>query len=153
CFTCHHNSLPAEAAVLARSKGIPIPEDLAQKNVQDILAVFRQAASPAMQGQATVPGGIALTVGYGLMALAAEQHPLDKVTAAMTHWVWPRQMPDGGWPGKGVSRPPIEYSTVSHTAIAVRGLMLYSTPARQPQIDLALAKARDWLMAAEARSA
>jgi ankyrin repeat protein len=153
CFTCHHNSLPAEAAALARRKGIQVGEDLAQKNVQDIFATFRQAAGPAMQAQATIPGGIALTVGYGLMALAAEGHPLDKVTAAMTHWVLATQMPDGSWLGNGVNRPPIESSTLSHTAIAVRGLTLYPIPARKPQVDKALAKARNWLLSAETPSA
>ena len=31
CFTCHHNSVPAEAAALARRKGIPIPEESRKK--------------------------------------------------------------------------------------------------------------------------
>lgn len=153
CFTCHHNAVPAEAAALARRKGIQVREDLAQKNVQDIVATFRQAAAPAMQAQATIPGGVALTVGYGMMALAAERHPLDKVTAAMTHWVLATQMPDGSWLGNGVNRPPIESSTVSHTAIAVRGLTLYPIPARKPQIDKALATARNWLQSAETPAA
>jgi hypothetical protein len=37
------------------------------------LAVLRSSAGAAIQGRQNVPGGIALTVGYGLMALAAEQ--------------------------------------------------------------------------------
>ncbi len=153
CYTCHHNTVPAEAAALARRKGIAISEELAKKNVQDIYAVLRQAAAPAMQGQSTVPGRIAITVGYGLMALAAEQHPADTVTAAMTHWMLSTQMPDGSWLGNGVSRPPIESSTVSHTAIAVRGLTLYPISSRAPQIDRALAKAREWLLSAETPNA
>ena len=153
CFTCHHNTVPAEAAALARRKGIHINEDLAKKNIQDILAVFRQAAAPAMQAQSTVPGGIALTVGYGLMALAAEAHPQDKGTTALTHWMLATQMPDGSWLGNGVNRPPIEYSTLSHTAIAVRGLTLYPIAGRMPQVEQALARARGWLMSAETSSA
>jgi squalene cyclase len=139
--------------VLARRKGIHVSEDLAAKNVQDIVATFRQAAGPMMQAQPSIPGGIALTVGYGLMALAAEQHAPDKVTAAMTHWVLATQMPDGSWLGNGINRPPIEASTVSHTAIAVRGLALYPIASRKPQIDRALAKAREWLVSVEAASA
>lgn len=153
CFTCHHNTLPAEAAALARRKGIAVDEGLAQKNLADILAVFRPATSAAMQAQATIPGGVALTLGYGLMALAAEGYPLDKTTAAMTHWALATQMPDGSWLGNGVNRPPIEFSTVSHTAIAVRGLTLYPLPGRKPQVDRALEKAREWLLTAEGSSA
>jgi ankyrin repeat protein len=153
CFTCHHNTLSAEAAALARRKGIAVDEGLARKNLEDILAVLRPATSPAMQAQATVPGGVALTVGYGLMALASEEYPLDKTTASMTHWILATQMPDGSWLGNGGNRPPIEFSTVSHTAIAVRGLTLYPIPGRKPQIDRALEKAHDWLVTAEVSSA
>ncbi len=153
CYTCHHNTVPAEAAALARRKGIAVPEDLARKNLDDILAVLRPAAGPAMQGRQNVPGGVALTVGYGLMALAAEGYPADKVTASHVHWTLATQMPDGSWLGNGVSRPPIEFSTVSHTAIAVRGLTRYPIPARRPEIDRALEKTRIWLLAADAPTA
>jgi hypothetical protein len=87
------------------------------------------------------------------MALAAEGYPPDKVTASMIHWVLATQMPDGSWLGNGVNRPPIEFSSVSHTAIAVRGLSLYPVPGRKPQIAGALEKAQRWLLTAEARSA
>jgi N-acyl-D-amino-acid deacylase len=154
CFTCHHNTLPVEAAALARRKGIAIREDLAHKNAEDILAVFRRASGPIMQAQPTnIPGAIALTVGYGLMALAAEGQSADKATAAMTHWMLATQMTDGSWLGNGVNRPPMESSTVSHTAIAVRGLMLYPTPGDKPRIDQALSRARDWLLSAETPTA
>ena len=153
CFTCHHNAVPAEAAALARRKGIHIDEDLAKRNVRDILAVFQQAATPAMQAQSTIPGRVTMTAGYGLIALAAEAHPQDKVTAAVTHWMLASQMPDGSWLGNGVNRPPIEYSTVSHTAITARALALYPLPGRLQQLDQALARARRYLMTAPTASA
>lgn len=154
CFTCHHNALPAEAAALARKKGIPVAEDLARRNVQDILAVFRRAAGPNLQAQPTgIPGAVALTAGYGLIALSAEGHPPDKTTAAITHWMLATQMPDGSWLGNGVNRPPIESSTVSHTAIAARGLMLYPTPGDTSRVDRALTRAREWLQSADAPTA
>jgi ankyrin repeat protein len=153
CFTCHHNSMPAEAAALARRKGIPIPEDSARKNLDDILTVMRSSAGGAIQGRQSLPGGIALTVGYGLMALAAERYPLDPVIASHVHWLLATQMPDGSWLGNGVNRPPSESSTVSHTAIAVRGLMLYPIPGRKPEVDRALQRAAKWLPTAEAATA
>ena len=153
CYTCHHNTLPAELAALARRKGIAVDESLAQRNLMDIRTVLRAAAEPAMQGQSTVPGRIALTVGYGLMALAAEAHPLENMTAALIHWVLSTQMPDGTWLGNGINRPPMESSTMSHTVIAVRGLTLYPIPGRKPQVDHALEKVREWLVSASATTA
>jgi N-acyl-D-amino-acid deacylase len=150
CYTCHHNTVPAEAAALARSKGIPVPEDLVRKNLDDIIAVLRTSAGPAMQGRQLVPGGVALTVGYALMALAAERYPLDSTIASHVHWTLASQMPDGSWLGNGVNRPPVESSTVSHTAIAARGLTLYPIPARQREFDRALRRAGEWLVKADA---
>jgi squalene cyclase len=98
-------------------------------------------------------GGEALTAGYAQLALAANGYPLDRVTATMTHWVLARQMPDGRWLGNGLNRPPSEYSIVSHTAIAAGGLRAYPLPGRQKEIDESLRKARQWLLAAEAKSA
>jgi N-acyl-D-amino-acid deacylase len=153
CYTCHHNTVPAETAALARRKGIVVAEDLARKNLDDILAVLRPAAAPAMQGRQNVPGGVALTVGYGLSALASERYAPDKVTASHVHWTLATQMPDGSWLGNGQNRPPIEFSTVSHTAIGARGLIVYPIPGRKPEIDRALEKAQTWLLKADAPTA
>lgn len=153
CYTCHHNTVPAETAALARSKGIAVPEDLARKNLDEILAVLRTTAAGAMQGRNLVPGAVALTVGYGLMALAAERYPMDSMIASHIHWTLATQMPDGSWLGNGVNRPPVESSTVSHTAIAARGLTLYPIPARRAEFDRALRRAADWLVKADASTA
>ena len=98
-------------------------------------------------------GGEALTAGYVQLGLAAEGHPLDKVTATTTHWLIARQMPDGRWVGNGVNRPPIEYSTISHTAIAAGGLISYPLPGRRNETKESLRRARQWLLAAQPKSA
>jgi len=98
-------------------------------------------------------GGEALTAGYVQMALAAEGLPLDKVMATTTHWVMARQMPDGRWLGNGLNRPPSEYSTISHTAIAAGGLKAYPLPGRKSELQESLRRARQWLLAAQATSA
>jgi hypothetical protein len=71
----------------------------------------------------------------------------------MTHWLIARQMPDGRWLGNGLNRPPSEYSTISHTAIAAGGLKSYSIPGRENEVTASLQRARDWLLAAEPASA
>ena len=87
------------------------------------------------------------------MALAAERYPVDDVTAAIAHWILATQMSDGSWIGNGVNRPPIEYSSIAHTAIALRGLTLYAPAGRRSQVDKAVAKARKWLITASASAA
>ena len=152
CVSCHHNALPGLLAATVRRKGIAVDEDFLQQNLDDILAVYTRGIERAIQGSPAV-GGVALTTGYVMMALAAEGHPLDKLTAAAIHWVAATQMPDGSWLGNGTNRPPIEYSPISHTAMAVRALTLYPIPGRIGQIEQQLQRAGSWLLAAEANSA
>src|SRR5262249_4884692 len=124
----------------------------ARRNLDDILTFFAINAPRMMLGEPAV-GGEALTAGYAQLALAAEHHSLDRVTATMTHWVLARQMPDGRWLGNGLNRPPSEYSAISHTAIAAGGLVADPLPGRRNDIDESLRKARQWLLTADAKSA
>jgi len=152
CISCHHNAMPALAAAAARRKGIDLDEGRARKNVDDMLTFFKTNAPRMMLGDPAV-GGEAITAGYVQMALAAEGQPLDTVTATITHWLIARQMPDGKWLGNGVNRPPSEYSTISHTALAAGGLKAFSLPGLQNEITERLRRAQRWLLAAEPKSA
>lgn len=151
CISCHSQALVAVAAAEARRKGIAIKEDLARTNFNQILTVFQAAAGPAMQGDQ--PAGNIITVGYVMMALAAEQHPLDRITAAMTRLAAALQLPDGSWTPNGVSRPPMEDSLVTATALGVRSLVLYPIPGIKAQLDEKLRRAQRWLLAVTPRSA
>src|SRR5206468_1363452 len=151
CISCHHNAMPALAAAAARRKGIAIDEARARKNLDDIVTFFRSSVPRMMLGDPAV-GGEAVTAGYAEMALAAEGYPLDTVTATMTHWLLARQMPDGRWLGNGLNRPPSEYSTISHTAIAAGGLKAYPLAGRKNETAESLRRARQWLLAAEPKS-
>jgi ankyrin repeat protein len=150
CITCHNQSMTALVAVAARQKGIGVNEELEQKNLKQMIAVFKPAADLAMQGN-RLPGD-ALTLGYMMMALHAEKEPLNNTTAAFTHSLSALQMEDGSWLGNGISRPPLEDSTVSHTAMAVRVLTLYPIPGREKQLQQNLRRAQGWLLAVKPRS-
>src|SRR5262249_29414344 len=133
CIPCHHNAMPALAAAAAKAKGVEIDAVKSRKNLDDIVSFFSANATRMMLGDPAV-GGEALTVGYVQLALAANGHPLDRITATMTHWVLARQMPDGRWLGNGLNRPPSEYSIVSHTAMAAGGLAAYPLPGPHDEI-------------------
>jgi N-acyl-D-amino-acid deacylase len=140
------------AASAAKRKGIAIDEALHRKNLDDQITLFKRNAARVMSGDPAV-GGEALTVGYTQLGLAAAGYPADTLTATMTHWLLARQMSDGSWLGNGVNRPPLEYSLVSHTAMAAGGLKAYPIPGRRREIDESVRRAQQWLVAAPARSA
>jgi N-acyl-D-amino-acid deacylase len=151
CISCHSQALVAMAAAEARRKGIVINEEREQTNLGQILKSFQAASEAAMQGDQ--PPGNIITIGYVAMALAAEAHPFDKITAALSHIAAALQLPDGSWTPNGVSRPPSEDSLVTATVLAVRALMLYPIAARKTQVEEKLRRAQGWLLAIDARSA
>jgi len=151
CITCHSQSMPQQVAVAARAKGIAINEELAATNLKQILGFYKTGGEAAMLG--TEPAGRALTIGYIMMALADERHPLDMITAPFTHLVASSQQADGSWIDEGISRPPLEHSVISITAMAVRTLTLYSIPGRKAELSEKLQRARAWLLKAQADSA
>jgi hypothetical protein len=150
CVSCHNHSMPAMVAAVARKKGIAVDEVLEHKNLNQILAVFRPAGDAAMQGAR--PAGEAITIGYTMMALHAAGERLNNTTAAFTHLLSRQQMDDGSWLGNGISRPPIEDSTLTHTALAVRAITLYPIPGQAKRLEENLRRARKWLIAAKART-
>ena len=135
----------------ARQKGIPIDDQLLETTLKQVLAVFKPVARQAMQGEQPSDG--ALHVGYVMTALAAQGYPADDMTASLTHLVMSLQRPNGSWLTEGVSRPPIEYSDISSTAMAVRALALYPPPGRVKLLRGALRKAQTWLVSVTANSA
>jgi N-acyl-D-amino-acid deacylase len=151
CISCHSQALVAMAAAEARRKGIAINEEVEQTNLGQIVKTLQAAAEGAMQGDQ--PPGSIITIGYVAMALAAEAHPFDKITAALSHITAALQLPDGSWTPNGVSRPPSEDSLVTATALAIRVLTLYPIRARKAQVEEKLRRAQRWLLDVDARSA
>jgi ankyrin repeat protein len=151
CITCHNQTLPVQVGVIARQKGIPVDDAALNTNLRQMVGFYRPFAQQAMQGE--LPSDGPLQIGYVMMALAAAQHPLDTTTASLIHVVLSSQMPDGSWFVGGGSRPPMEDSEVSTTAMAVRALTLYPLSGRATQIHNALRRARQWLLATPATSA
>ncbi|HEV2198673.1 MAG TPA: ankyrin repeat domain-containing protein [Bryobacteraceae bacterium] len=151
CISCHSQALVAMAAAEARKKGIAINQEMEQTNLKQIEASYKVAGELAMQGDQ--PGGNIITIGYVMMALAAEKYPLNTITAELTHAAASLQMPDGSWTPNGVSRPPMEDTLVTATAMGVRSLTLYPLAGRHGQLEEKIRLAQRWLAAVNARSA
>ena len=150
CISCHSQALPAELAAVARRKGIPVNQQMEDKNRDQILAFSQPSAEAAMQGDELA--GNSTTLGYIMSALSAGNHPLDKITAAYAHLAAAMQMPDGRWLGNGVSRPPEEGGIITTTVMAVRAMVLYPLAGHQQEWNEKLSRARHWLLAAPAHS-
>jgi hypothetical protein len=55
------------------------------------------------------------------------------------------QRHDGSWWLTGASRAPLEEGTMARTAMAVRAMQVFGTPAMKADLDLRVARARSYL--------
>jgi ankyrin repeat protein len=150
CMSCHHQTLPVQAAALARSRGVAVDRDAEQKQYKTILAFIAPAQEALLEMSDAVPD-VHVTGAYALEALAAESHAADRVTAALVHNIAGKQMADGSWPGIA-PRPPIESGSIQSTAFGIRALRLYGMPGRKAEFEGRIARARQWLRDAEPRT-
>jgi hypothetical protein len=84
-------------------------------------------------------------VTFGLFGLAEEGVLPTRETDAVTSCLMGLQKPDGSWEG-GDTRPPLAgRNPLVYTALAVRGLKVYSPPGRQQETTARIARARAFL--------
>lgn len=142
CFACHHQTLPM-LAILAGG-GTPSEADLATITAaaEHTHKSFDGQVEQLLKGEGI--GGRGLTVSYGLWALKLVDWKPDTTTAAMVTYLLKIQEDDGHW-DVHVSRPPMEDSSETSTALAIAGLLAYATPDQKQASDAAIAKAKSWL--------
>ncbi|HLJ49807.1 MAG TPA: ankyrin repeat domain-containing protein [Bryobacteraceae bacterium] len=143
CISCHNTLMPMSAAATARDRGFQFNADQLAANKKVLNAFLSPATEPMREGLDLIPD-IPLTGGYGLQAMHAAGVAANAVTDAMVHRIAQSQLEDGRW-SVWAPRPPIEYSDVTATAMAVRGLTLYMIPGRRAEFELRIARARKWL--------
>jgi len=140
CDSCHHQYQPALAYKSAREHGIPFDEAIARA---DAAKAFTYAdLDRAVQYSWIIEP--AIDDGYRLVAADAAGVRPNLGTAVMARILAARQNPAGDWPSHR-QRPPSSYSNVSITALAVRGVQLYSHPSQKAEVARHVALARRWL--------
>src|ERR1051326_3991277 len=106
CVSCHNNTLPGIAATMARSRGIPVNEELERQQMKAIMGVMSPAREILLEATYSLPD-VQVFVPNVLMALYAEHVPANDFTAAAVHAIAAKQLPDGSWPSY-VNRAPME---------------------------------------------
>lgn len=150
CVACHHQTPAALAVSEARRQGFAVDEKTASEQLQVTALVIKGFRTRQMQ-RADHPLNSAPSTGYLLIGMAAEKYPPDEHTDAIIIEMAGRQATDGSWTAFG-HRPPLEYSRIAATALAIRAMQLYGPPGLKTQYDRQIARARDWLVAAEPAS-
>jgi squalene cyclase len=88
-----------------------------------------------------------------LAALADAGYKPNTVTDSALSYVVSFQHQDGSWGGAaGISRAPMEEGSIARTALCLRDMQVYGTPGMKAELEPRIARARDFLMKAHART-
>jgi len=143
CFSCHHQTLPMQAMVIARQHGFKIDENLFRAQARFTHESFRSRAGDLRDG--TGIGGKSMTVGYGLWALHLANWDRDDTTAAMIAYLLKTQAEDGRFWSNTV-RPPLEDSAFTATTIVAYYMQRFLSTSDASAAEGAVAKAKRWLV-------
>ena len=147
CLACHQQTVTSLALAAARERGIPVDEGTARD--QKLLAgVVGKSYRERFLQRVDHPAGSAPSTGYLLLGMHADGYEPDEVTDAMIFELLGRQHLDGSWTAFG-HRPPLEYSRIGATALALRAMQLYGPPGLKKNVERRLAKASDYLVKAQ----
>ena len=144
CISCHHQVLPAMAVAIARERGIPFNEVESAKDIEAIVAIWRNAREYMKMDAHKIPNP-PINVSYSLVGLAAAKYPRDETTDAMARFIAQYQQADGSWHSE-IRRPPMEASDITATALSLRSLQLYGDNAEH------VSRAAKWLASQEPQS-
>ena len=147
CFSCHHQTLPMQATVVAREQGLAPDGKLLQTQTEFTRASFNGRLEHLQSGKRIDP----INVSFGLWALELGDHPADDTTTAMIAFLLKKQRPEGSW-GRGSHRPPLQQSEVTSTVLAVHYMGKFVGDEQRAAVEVATARAKAWLVAVEPRT-
>jgi hypothetical protein len=149
CISCHHQSLPAMAVSIARERGFTVDEVAAKAAVRLTLDYLEGRRDHILQGIA--PSGFQRAVSYVLFGLASEHAASTEGTDAAVRYLKLLQSEDGQFAVGAVHRPPLEFTTITVTAMTMRVLNEYAPTASRARYAESVRKAAAWLASAEPR--
>ena len=143
CVGCHHQPVALMTVAAARGAGIHVDESAA-KGLVKMMEGESMFFNQAMLERAPI-GGQTDGPTWKLMALASERYPASPLTDAIVAYIAHNQRHDGAWWFGGISRAPFEEGPMARTAMAIRVMQVFGTPAMKADLDFRIALARTYL--------
>jgi N-acyl-D-amino-acid deacylase len=149
CFSCHNHTLPMQALRTARQRGFAVDETVFREQGQ-LTHNFFQTRTNALRNGKDI-GGKSMTVGFGLWALQLGDWASDDTTSAMVEYLLKTQEKDGRFFSTS-SRPPLEDSAFTGTAVAAYYLQAFGPQERSDAVKRSVNTARQWMLQAQTKS-
>jgi ankyrin repeat protein len=152
CQSCHHHALGLQLLIRASNRGIPIRATTYNREMNHLLAGYRQGAATKTLVDAVVNGEEASAnpafAAYMLYPLQLAGVEPDLGASLAARWIAMRQGLEGNWKAI-IHRPPLEASDFAATALVVR-MLGYYLPGEETSVRIE--KARNWLLHATPES-
>jgi hypothetical protein len=143
CSACHAQPLTALAIDAARARGwTTLSSDVERAQYPTALN-----ANQPQRLQFVDAGGQPDTLLYPAVTLAAQAAAPTRATDSLVRYLAAKQRAAGNWRGTGGTRAPIQDGDFSRTAMAIRALSYFATPARRSEYRESIARAAAWLSA------
>ena len=140
CNSCHSQDLPSAAAGLARTRGLPAPQEIPQ-----LPASMQQPPERLMDFNVVGVTGLA----WELFDLGMNGSPKSHYTDAAVRFIKAMQTPAGNWDTNEGRRPPMSSGEFQAAALAIYSLNQYSPPTEMKTTREAVARAAAWLEASK----
>jgi hypothetical protein len=143
CAACHAQPLTALAIDRARARGwTALSSDAESARSPVVLNLL----TPQLR-QLRAGGGAPDNLVYATWLMASQRTPPSRVTDTLVHFLAAKQRRDGNWHGVGATRAPMQDGDFSRTALSIRALTAYATPARAGEYKRHVDRAAAWLAA------
>ncbi len=141
CAGCHHTTMTAMVAGLAREKGIPVIDSFSEHRVNAMINNLRFASNPNIIDQFLT---INFNAPYTLLGLYAEKYPASVYTDISVDYTMSQAKADGSFLAES-GRVPLQTGDIHCTAFSIRSIQLYASPSKKARVDELVAKTRHWL--------
>jgi hypothetical protein len=141
CASCHHNTLTAMAAGIARQKNIPLVDSFTVHRVKAMEANIMYACNPNHPNE-FVPANF--IIPYTLLGLYAEKYQANLYTDITVDYLISQAKPDGSFLAES-GRVPLEAGDIHLTAMAMRAIQLFASPVKKKRADELLVRTKEWL--------
>jgi ankyrin repeat protein len=148
CVGCHNQPISTAAYGIAKSQGVPVDESAGKAHIAMMTSENIRGAEFALER--AEGGGASDIPSYIVFSMGLAHVPATPATEAGVLYLAGAQHRDGTWRLEGISRAPMQESTIGRTAMAARGLQVYGPPGKKADFDMRIARARDWLLEAKA---
>lgn len=141
CASCHHTTMTAMVAGVMAKKGLAAADTSAMMRQMAMVGTLDFIGNPNLNNQFVSAKFLA---PYVLLGLDAQKYPGDFTTDIALEYVISQALPNGSFQAE-YARVPLECGDIHLTAISIRAIELYASPAKKQKTQMMVQQTRQWL--------